>query len=327
MFGEEDLLVEESLQALRTRATDAGIDERLSMLAGPGFDWGQLKASTQTLSLFSERRLVELRLPSGRPGEAGTKALVEYSEHPDPDTTFIVICGRLDTAQRNAKWFKALSSAGVAVDHRSLPAEQFPAWLKDRLAQHGLKTDAEVLRWLAHTLEGNLLAAAQEVEKLVLACPDGNVTMEVVLDQVADHARFSVFNLVETVLQGSLTKGLRILRRIHSEGVEPILVLWALTREIRMLAALAQVLAAGRPRGQAFQQFNIWARRAPAVGAALSRHTTESWQDLVRRLAVTDRQLKGRGPNSSHHDIWLALEHLCVEICLPGCAPVTPNAA
>jgi len=321
LFGDEPLLIEESLDALRQRARQDGVEERLSMLVGPKFEWGQLRETSQSLSLFASRRLLELRLPSGRPGEAGTKAIAEVCAHSDPNTTLVVICGRLDASQRSAKWFVELAGAGVAVEHRALDTEQFTAWLRGRMAQHGLRTDVEVLRWLVHTLEGNLLAAAQEVEKLALASPDGQVDMDTVLDQVADHARFSVFALVEIVLNGDLAKGLRILNRLRSEGVEPVLVLWALTREVRTLAALARALGTGRTRGQVFQQFNIWARRAPAVNAALARRQLDGWQDLLRRLAALDRQLKGRGDGMAHRDIWVALEQLCVEFCRPGLAP------
>ena len=321
LFGEENLLIEESLDALRQRARASGVEERLSFLVGPGFDWCQLRESGQSLSLFASRRLLELRLPGGRPGDAGTKAFVEYCASINPDNTLVVICGRLDTNQRAAKWFTTLAGAGVAVEHRALSGEQFEDWLRARLARHKLRADNEVLRWLAYTLEGNLLAAAQEAEKLVLACPGGEVHMDTVLEQVADHARFTIFTLVETVLNGDLSKGLRILARLRGEGVEPILVLWNLVREVRTLAAMAGPLAAGQPRGRVFQKFNIWARRAPAVSAALARHQPGDWQALLRRLAAVDRQLKGRGPGLQHRDIWLALEHVCIELCVPGRAP------
>lgn len=326
LFGEEPLLIEESLDALRDSARAAGVSERLSMLAGPKFDWGQLRDSGQSLSLFASRRLLELRLPTGRPGDSGTKAFVEYCADINPDNTLVVICGRLDGGQKAAKWFTTLAAAGVAVEHRALTSEQFPGWLRARLAQHDLRADNEVLRWLAYTLEGNLLAAAQEVEKLALACPDGEVRMDTVLDQVADHARFTLYTLVEAVLNGQLNKGLRILARLRGEGVEAILVLWQLAREVRTLAAIAAALAAGQPRGQVFRQFNVWARRAPAVSAALKRHQPHGWQGLIQRLAAVDRQLKGRSSGSAHRDVWLALEHLCVELCHPGSAPPVQHA-
>lgn len=305
--GDEALLVDECAAAIRARAQKDGFGERQRLTVEPGFDWDSLTASTQSLSLFAERRLIELRLPTGRPGD-GAQALVALAQDPPPDTLLLVIAGKLDKAQRESAWVRAIESAGTHVLIWPLDAGRFPAWLTQRLAARGLKPEAGVVDLLAWHLEGNLLAAAQEVDKLVMLCGSGEVRRADVEESLADSARFSVYQLVDAALGGDATGARRILMSLRAEGTEPILVLWALARELRTLTSLAQELARGKPENALLAR--VWQNRRALVGKALRRHRSSVWLGFVRHAAQLDRILKGRAPG----DVWLELERLLLTV-------------
>lgn len=317
VYGEESLLVEESCQAIREAARAAGYLDRQSLTVESGFDWNGLYASTQSLSLFSERRLIELRLPTGKPGEAGAKILSEIVAQPPADTVLLVSAGKLDKATREAKWAKALEGAGVAVVAWPLEAAQWPAWIRRRMEAKGLKPGAGVVDLLAHLMEGNLLACAQEIDKFSLRFGSGEVGLDDIEDNLGDNARYNVFALADASLRGEAAAVARILESLRTEGVEPVLVLWALTREVRELAQMASQIAAGQSLAQVLDARRVWAKRKPLVSAALKRLSPEASQDLLRRAARTDRILKGRGRG----DGWQELQCLALGMC--GLRPAT----
>ncbi len=317
VYGEESLLVEESCQAIREAARAGGYLDRQSLTVESGFDWNGLYASTQSLSLFSERRLIELRLPTGKPGEAGAKILAEIAAQPPADTVLLVSAGKLDKATREAKWAKALEGAGVAVVAWPLEAAQWPAWIRRRMEAKGLKPGAGVVDLLAHLMEGNLLACAQEIDKFSLRFGGGEVGLDDIEDNLGDNARYNVFALADASLRGEAAAVARILESLRTEGVEPVLVLWALTREVRELAQMASQIAAGQSLAQVLDARRVWAKRKPLVSAALKRLSPEASQDLLRRAARTDRILKGRGRG----DGWQELQCLALGMC--GLRPAT----
>jgi DNA polymerase-3 subunit delta len=323
LSGDEPLLVEESLDAIRQAARQQGYEERISLMAEPGFDWSRLSESSQTLSLFASRRLIEIRIPSGRPGDAGGKVLLEFASQPSEDTVLVVVCGRLEKGQRNSKWYKALDQAGVSVIAWPVDAQKLPGWIQARLRQRGLQAEPEAVMLLAHYMEGNLLAAAQEIDKLALLYPDARVTAERVEAGIADNARFDVYGLVDTCLQGQAAMAMRMLRGLKAEGVPPVLVIWSLAREVRGLLKMARDTAAGRPVGQVVKAHRVWARRAPLVSRALARLPYARLLELLRGLARLDRVLKGRAAG----EIWSELEMFSVRLCglEPGGKPLAPR--
>lgn len=312
VFGDEPLLVEETADAVRSRALQLDYNERLVMAAEVGFDWGQLTETTLSMSLFSARRLIDLRLPTGKPGDAGSQALIRYCESPIPDTAMLVVCGRLDTRAKQAKWFKAVDRAGVVVEHKPIAAAQLPAWIRSRVHAKGMDIEREAITLLAHYLEGNLLAAAQEIDKLVLLAAEGGIIRYTdVEDSITDNARFNVFALTDHCLAGDAAKALRSLNGLRQEGVEPVLIVWALAKQVRTLYCLATGMAAGQPKTQLFKTFRIWAKQAPLVTAALSRFGQHGCVCLLQKMAHLDKVLKGRETGN----IWQALEHACLSVC------------
>lgn len=315
LFGDEPLLIEEALDAIRATAQAQGFDERIVLFAERGFDWNRLTGESQSLSLFSARRLLELRLSGTRPDAKGAAALTAYAGNPSPDTLLLCQTGKLDKSTREGDWFSALEGAGVAVEARPVDAAGLPGWIAARLRMRELAPDPGVVALLAHHFEGNLLAAAQEIDKLALTV-QGALDLDAVQAGIADNARFNTFGLVDACLAGEVAKVVRMLPALRAEGAEPVLILWALGREVRQLAGISAALAAGRNPSEALRAFKVWSRRAPLVNAALGRYRRGQWLRFVVELARLDRVLKGRASG----DIWSELERYCVALC--GVSPL-----
>lgn len=312
LFGEEPLLIEESARQVRRSAFDQGFTDRIPLSADTGFDWGRVAGSSQTLSLFAERRLIELRLPTGRPGDAGTRAFTEYCDGADQDVCLLVTTGRLDGRTKQAKWVKTLDAGGWVIEHRALGPREFDAWFRQRLRHNGLALDDETIERMCHLLEGNLLAAAQEIDRIALfADSDGRVDPEAVSRELVDHARFNVYAAVDACLKGDARKALRILKVLRNEGVEPVIVSWTMAKELRTLARIEHGLRGGGQKGQLFKTHKVWSTRAPLINAALSRLGDRQLQRLTRQVARCDRVAKGRADG----DIWQELNRLALMTC------------
>jgi DNA polymerase III subunit delta len=311
VYGDEPLLVDECCSAIRRRAQELGFSERSVHTVESGFDWNDLYASTQAMSLFAERRVLELRLPGGKPGDTGAKLLAQLAQAPAPDTLLLVIAGKLDKAGRESAWARALDEAGVSVAVWPLEAARLPAWITARLSARKLQAEPGVVELLAYHLEGNLLAAAQEVDKLALLAQDGRVRLTDVEESLSDNARFNVYGLVDACLQGQAAAAARMLASLRAEGVEPILVLWALGRELRAMAQISSQLAEGRAEAGVFQANRVWSNRKSLVTQALRRLRPAHWLALLVRAARIDRVLKGRAEG----DVWQELEALALAVC------------
>ncbi len=296
--GDEPLQVNEAADAIRAAARAQGFDERQVLQAETGFDWSSLAAAGDSLSLFAARKLIELRLPSAKPGDAGSKALVAYAERPSRDDLLLIICGKLEKAQQNGKWFKALDAAGVVVQIWPVEPRALPGWVRQRLAARGFKATPEAVALLAERVEGNLLAAAQEVEKLVLLYGSGELDADTVRAAVSDSARYDVFELADSALGGDAARCARILQGLRGEGSEPVLILWALVREVRALALIAAATEGGAALDSLLQQQRVWDKRKPLYHAALKRHNAQRWRLLLRRAARLDRIVKGAEPGN-----------------------------
>ncbi|HEY0721001.1 MAG TPA: DNA polymerase III subunit delta [Gammaproteobacteria bacterium] len=301
--GDEPLQLQEAADAVRAAARAQGFSERQVLHAEGGFDWGALGAEADALSLFAERKIIDLHLPSAKPGDKGSKALLEYTARPPEDNLLLITAGKLEREQQNSKWFKAIDGCGVVVQVWPLEQRALPDWIEQRLAARGLSATPEAIALLAERVEGNMLAAAQEVEKLVMLYGSGQLDAEAVRGAVADSSRYDVFELADAALAGDATRCARILTGLHGEGEEPVLILWALVREIRTLALIAAAQAEGTPLDTLFSQQRIWDKRKPLFRAALGRHSARRWQQLLRRAARADRVCKGMEQGSAWDEL------------------------
>jgi DNA polymerase-3 subunit delta len=310
--GDEVLLVNEAADAVRARARKEGFTERELHFIERGFDWAELRAASRTLSLFSERKIVELRMPSAAPGDAGTRVLVEMAEERSPDTLILVITGKLDGRTQNARWVSAIEKHGAFVQVWPVELPRLPAWIRDRLSRHGLQVDASVAQVLAERTEGNLLAAHQEIEKLALLLPPGPVSLETAIDVVADSARYDVLQLGEAAMRGQAARALHILNSLHAEGSEPPVVLWAINKDLQWLARAEALMRSGQSAEAAMNAIYVWRPRQAAMKAALGRLKRADIEALLLDAELCDRAIKGLGTHAGapRIDPWMALEAL-----------------
>jgi DNA polymerase-3 subunit delta len=318
--GDEPLQVLEAADALRQAARERGHGTREVLEVGKGFDWDQLAAEAGSLSLFGDRRLLELRLASARPGTDGSKAIADYCARPPEDVVLLVLTPKLERDQTRSAWVKAIDAAGAVVQVWPVDAARLPAWIAQRMRQRGLSPAAGVAEMLAERSEGNLLACVQEIEKLFLLQGAGTVTTEQLASAVADSARFDVYGLVDTALGGAAARSLRMLHGLRAEGTAETLVLWALARETRMLAEISAALEAGGRPDALFQAHRIWDKRRPLVQQALRRGSTALWRQALTLCERCDRAIKGLGGG----DPWQLLEDLTLAMAgrpLPTRAP------
>ncbi len=309
--GPEPLLVQECRDQVFARAAAEGYTERDLLEVGRGFDWDRLAESAAAPSLFASRRILDLRLPTGKPGQDGARALVEWVENPDPDTLLVVSCEQWDASSRKAKWAQALDRAGTRVDIWPVRPEELPRWIHARMQQAGLQPDREAVMVLAERLEGNLLAAQQEIEKLALLIGEGPVAVDDVLRSVADSSRFDAFLLVERILQGDLGDALRVALGLKRTGVAIQLVAGALIRELNTIEAYRSAMAARENESAVFRKLNVWQSRQGALRNAARRLDGKRLADAWSRLAEMDHQSKGRAGG----DPWHSLDHLVSRLC------------
>lgn len=313
--GDEPLLCQEACDSIRAATRQLGFSERQVFNVESNFDWGNLLQAAASLSLFADKRLLELRLPSGKPGDKGSAALLEYLARPPQDTVLLISLPKLDGSTQKTKWAKALIDGQQTQFMQIWPidAHQLPQWIRQRMAQAGLSASQEAVEMIAVRVEGNLLAAAQEIEKLKLLAIDGQVDASTVHAAVADSARFDVFGLIDAALNGEAAHALRMLEGLRGEGVEPPVVLWALARELRLLANIAQQYSQGMPLEKAFSSARppVWDKRRPLVSKALQRHSAARWAQLLLDAQRIDAQIKGQAPGNP----WSGLSLLTLNMC------------
>jgi DNA polymerase-3 subunit delta len=311
--GDEPLLVAEAAEQIRAAARRAGFDQRDLFVAERGFKWDELEASTDNLSLFAERRVVELRLPSPRPGDAGSKTLQHFAASPDPDRLVLVVTGKLDSAATRSSWVKAIESDGVVVQVWPIERAELPEWIGRRAQAAGLRLTRDAVELLADRVEGNLLAADQEIKKLALLGIDGAVDEQRVLAAVANSARFDVFELVDAWLAGDAARTFNVLGGLRAEGAEPVLLSWALSRELGLLGRLAAAVDRGQRLDSAFNEHKVWQRRQPVLRRALERYPLTELRRLLRQAVAVDRVIKGAMPGNP----WQAVTQLLLLALAP----------
>ena len=296
IYGDDPLLVIEAADAIRAKARAAGFSEREVLTVLPHFDWNQLLAAGGNLSLFGDRKLIDLRIPSGKPGKEGGSALQEWCRHLSPDNLLLVTLPELDWREEKAAWFTALANAGVAVKLMAPPLAELPGWIAGRLRRQQQSADLDSLKFIAERVEGNLLAAHQEIQKLGLLYPAGKLTLEQVRDAVLDVARCDIDGLREALLAGDAARLARLLDGLMHEGEPAPLVLWAIGEEIRTLAAIRAGLDRSRPLDQLLRDAKVWGPRQNLIKKALQRLTASGLEAALQHAERIDRMNKGLVP-------------------------------
>lgn len=314
LTGDEPLQVLEAEDAIRGRARQEGVEERLVYHVDRSFDWDQLVRDGASPSLFASRRLLELRLGAHKPGKAGGAALVDWSGGAGGDNILLISAARLDRQAQQARWFKAVDKAGTVVQIWPVAADQLPAWIMQRSQAMGRRLDRDAAELIAQRTEGNLLAARQELEKLCLLLDKDRITLDDVMHAIVDSARHDVFALIENVFQGRVDRAAAMLRGLRREGAEPMSLFGALMWEFRRTVAIAAAVAAGEAADQVFGRYKVWPQRRAALSAVLRRHSPGRLGRLLVEAGSVDRALKGAG----REDSWDVLEDFMFHIAGVG---------
>lgn len=305
--GDEPLLVGRAVDRIRDAARARDFTARELHVIERGFRWPELEAGADNLSLFSTRKIIELRLASPRPGDAGARCIRSLVEQPAPDRLLLVsVAGKLDAAAARSAWVKSIDEHGVVIDVWPVDRAHLPRWIGERADELGLRVTPDAAELLADRVEGNLLAADQELQKLAMTGPGTLIDEQAVLAAVADSARFDVFRLTDALVDGNAARAFAVLAGLRREGTQAVLVSWALSREIVLLARLRDAVQQGQRADAALARAGVWRRRQPAVKKALARYDEPALRALMARAAVVDRIVKGAEPGRS----WDALTGL-----------------
>lgn len=313
VYGEEPLLVLEAADAIRAAARRRGFDEREVLTVLTGFNWNELAHAGASLSLFGSRKLIDLRLPSGKPGRDGSAALQEYCVRRPPDTLLLITLGEVEWREEKAAWLNAVATAGVVVKTMPPTLAELPAWISARLARQKQSTTGEGLRFIAEHVEGNLLAAHQEVVKLAVLYPPGALDPEQLRQALHDVARYDLDTLREAMLTGNVARLARALDGLQQEGEAPPLVLWAMSEEVRALVQIHRGLAAGQALDAMFESARVWGPRRAQFEHALRRTDGKRAQAALTQAATIDRMVKGLLAG----DVWNEFRRLGLRIAAP----------
>jgi DNA polymerase-3 subunit delta len=316
VWGDEPLLAQEAGDAIRAAARASGCSERqVHTVAGAHFDWSGLLGASMAMSLFSERQLIEIRIPSGKPGKEGSEALQRYCDSLGDDVVTLVQLPKLDRTQQGSAWFTALDGAGVTVRVDPIDRKALPQWIAQRLAQQGQRVvggedGQRTLAFFADRIEGNLLAAHQEIQKLGLLYPAGELGFEQIESAVLNVARYDVFKLGEAVLAGQVARALRMLDGLHAEGEAAVLVHWTLTEDIRALKRVKDAVAAGKPLPMALREGRVWGAKERLFERIVPMLTDHTVAHLLDAAQICDGLVKGLKHPDWPQDPWDGLRRL-----------------
>lgn len=335
VWGDEPLLAQEAGDAIRAAARAAGCTERqVHTVGGAHFDWSSLLGASQAMSLFAERQLIEIRIPSGKPGKDGSEALQRYCEQLSDDIVTLVQLPRLDRTQQGSGWFSALDGAGVTVRVDPVERKALPQWIAQRLAAQGQRVMAgeegqRTLAFFADRVEGNLLAAHQEVQKLGLLYPAGELGFEQIEAAVLNVARYDVFKLGEAVLAGQVARALRMLEGLQAEGEAAVLVHWTLAEDIRALKRVRDAVNGGKPLPMALRENRVWGVRERLFERAVPLLTDNGLAALLDAAQVCDGLVKGLRHPDWPLDAWESLRRLVLMLIeqLASTAPASGRGA
>lgn len=329
LHGDEPLLVQEAADAIRAAARAQGYTERtVHTVAGAHFDWSAVLAAGGSLSLFADKQVVEIRIPSGKPGKDGSGALQQVAEGAagNDSTLTLVLLPRLDFQTKKSAWFAALEGSGVAIEVQPVERNALPQWIAQRLAQNQQRVAAgeegqRTLQFFADRVEGNLLAAHQEIQKLALLYPPGELRFEQVESAVLNVARYDVFKLSEAVLGGQVARVQRMLEGLEAEGEAEVLVHYTLAEDIRALKRARDAMAAGRPLPMAIKEQRVWGLKEKLFERVLPRLSPTTLENLLHGAHVVDGIVKGLKAPGWPADGWQALHRLATELCLAVSSP------
>lgn len=308
--GDEPLLSQEAADSIRSAARQLNFTERETFDIDARFDWNLVFNETNALSLFADKKILELRIPNGKPGEKGSKALCELCENISESNLILVILPKLEKGGYQSKWMKTLESKGVHVQVWPVTPEQLPRWINQRLTQSGINASQAAIEILADRVEGNLLAAMQEINKLTLLSLEGAVDANIMSTVVADSARYNLFAFVDKILDGDAQSAAKALRGLRNEGTEPLALLWAITRELRILNKASHQILLGSAKDKALKTAGVWDKRIPIFRKALSRLSPAHLRMLIHQAGAIDRGVKGL----RQADIWDELTTLALSI-------------
>jgi len=312
--SDEHLLALEAADRIRKAARAQGYTERDVLSVERTFKWGELLAANQALSLFGDKKLIELRIPTGKPGKDGSAALQAYAKDLSPDNLTLITLPKLDWQTAKASWVTALQQAAVYIDIPNIERAQLPAWIGNRLASQGQSAERQSLDFIADRVEGNLLAAHQEIQKLGLLHEPGKLTFEQVHDAVLNVARYDVFKLSEAMLTGDTARLVRMLEGLKGEGEALPLVLWAVAEEIRTLLKLKSGMSQGRPLNALLKEYRIWGPRERMMEPALRRVSLATLEAALQEAAQVDRMVKGLRAKKFAGDAWDAMLQLALRV-------------
>ncbi len=308
--SDEPLLLQEAVDTIRAAGHKAGFSERVSTTPDAKSDLAKiLYTDTHSRSLFASKKIIELNLSHFKLNSTNGKVFEEYANQPLADTLLIISTAKLDARLEKAAWYKAIEKNGILLPIWPITAQQLPQWILLRAKKINLQLTAQAAERLAALVEGNLLAAATEIEKLSLLYPDKTVDPQAIENAVMDNARFDIFNLADSTLQGDLTRSVRILKNLADEGIEPTLILWSLTREIRIIADIKHQLQQGASLSSLFAKARIWEKRQAGFRAFLQRHSMEHCWDLLIHAAKIDRMIKGVETGNVWDELEVFLTH------------------
>ena len=313
IYGDDPLLVIEAADAIRAAARRRGFDERKVLTGLAGFNWVELHHAAGNMSLFGGRTLIDLRIPTGKPGREGSAAIQDYCTRQSPDALLLVTLPGLEWTEEKAAWLKALAEAGVAVKLIPPNLAELPAWIAGRLQRQQQSADREGLRFIAERVEGNLLAAHQEILKLGLLFPVGNISLQQIQESVLNVARYDLDGLREALLLGDVARLTRTLDGLQQEGEPSPLILWAMTEEVRALAQVRVGMAGGQPVDLLLKDARVWGPRQSLFKRALQRISSKQANLALRHAARIDAMIKGA---AGAGDVWDEFLRLGLSISL-----------
>jgi len=292
-FGSEILLVEQSLTTIKDAAKKLGFNERFRFDIDGNFSWDAIFNLISSPSLFADKRIIECRLTTGKIGVKGSKALSELTENIPDDIMLIISSGKLDMAQQKSKWFKALDKKGVIIQHWEVQSEQLVGWIVNHMSQLGLSSSNEVANAIAYCTEGNLLATMQEIQKLQIAYPDGNIDLNEYLSQIDQQSQYTVFGMIDAALKGDTDKVNKIFSSLVDDSTPPVILISSLYREIKNLVTMSIELKTNQTIDTILSNHRVWQKRKPLISFALKTHSYQQLQKLLLALGRIDRSLKG----------------------------------
>jgi len=308
--GDEPLLIQESLDLIRLAAEKEGFTSRDLYDQTQSLDWNEILNSCRSLSLFAEKKIIEIRLNSLRLGRIGSKSIIELIEEINDEVFVIISAPKLDKAATSSKWLQFIQKEGGFVQVWPLKGKETTNWLRSRMRLVDLHADQQVIEMMSERLEGNLLAASQAIEKLHLYLGTGEVNEADIQRAVSDHSRYDVYQLVDSILKGNIKLGLKILHVIRSEGTDAVIVIWAFIRELRALSRIAESIELGSTLNQAIQTHRVWTSRKNIVTACVKRHKAKNFYDMIKSCTNADTVAKGH----AYGNKWQLIRNIMLEL-------------